>query len=133
MHRREQRLVRRHPRAEAQTHRGGLARLQRLVQCERHRGAGNRVPANPRAWLALTARRKALDALRRERLRPDRFPEAAATLGAWVAEGKLKHFEQYFDGLESSVDALNALFTGTNTGKVILRLPASDTTAEAGS
>jgi len=53
----------------------------------------------------------------------DRFPEAAATLGGWVAEGKLKHFEHFYDGWEHAVDALNALFDGSNTGKVILRLP----------
>ena len=56
----------------------------------------------------------------------ERFPEAAATLGAWVAEGKLRHFEHFYDGLESAVDALNSLFTGSNTGKVILRLPAAE-------
>lgn len=56
----------------------------------------------------------------------DRFGEAAAQLGQWVAEGKLRHFEQFFDGLDSAVDALNALFTGTNTGKVILRLPPAN-------
>lgn len=52
----------------------------------------------------------------------DRFPEAGAQLGQWVAEGKLKHFEHFFDGWDAAVDALNALFTGTNTGKVILRI-----------
>ena len=54
----------------------------------------------------------------------DRYPEASRQLGQWVAEGKLKHFEHYFDGLESAVDALNALFTGANTGKVIIRMNA---------
>ena len=36
--------------------------------------------------------------------------------------GRLKHVEHYWEGLESAVDALNALFTGANTGKAIVRL-----------
>ncbi len=51
-----------------------------------------------------------------------RFDEIKAVLRGWVTEGRLRHVEHYFDGLESSVDALNALFTGANTGKVIVRL-----------
>lgn len=52
----------------------------------------------------------------------DRFPEVAATLGGWVAEGKLKYRTQVYEGLDSAVDALNALFTGANTGKTVIRL-----------
>jgi NADPH-dependent curcumin reductase CurA len=51
-----------------------------------------------------------------------RFPEIADTLRGWVDGGQVRHVEHYFDGLESSVDALNALFTGANTGKVIVRV-----------
>jgi NADPH-dependent curcumin reductase CurA len=52
----------------------------------------------------------------------DRFREISATLGEWVAAGELKWTAQYFDGLESAPDALNAMFTGANTGKIIVRL-----------
>ncbi|HEX6570000.1 MAG TPA: NADP-dependent oxidoreductase [Acidimicrobiales bacterium] len=52
----------------------------------------------------------------------DRFPEVAATLGGWVAEGKLTYRTQVYEGLDSAVDALNALFTGANTGKTVIRL-----------
>ncbi|HEX6417495.1 MAG TPA: NADP-dependent oxidoreductase [Acidimicrobiales bacterium] len=52
----------------------------------------------------------------------DRFPEVAATLGGWMAEGKLRYRTQVYEGLESAVDALNALFTGANTGKTVIRL-----------
>ncbi len=52
----------------------------------------------------------------------DRFGEASERLAEWVADGRLRYVTDYFDGLESSVDALNALFTGANTGKVIVRL-----------
>lgn len=52
----------------------------------------------------------------------DRFPEVAATLGGWMAEGRLTYRTQVYEGLESAVDALNALFTGANTGKTVIKL-----------
>ena len=51
-----------------------------------------------------------------------RFDEIRGRLATWVTDGELRHVEHYWDGLESSVDALNALFTGANTGKVIVRV-----------
>jgi NADPH-dependent curcumin reductase CurA len=52
----------------------------------------------------------------------DRFGEVATILGAWIAEGRLRYRTQVYEGLESAVDALNALFTGANTGKIVIRL-----------
>jgi len=52
----------------------------------------------------------------------DRFEEICALLRDWVEDGSLRHVEHTFEGLGSAVDALNALFTGANTGKVIVRL-----------
>src|ERR687898_772152 len=52
----------------------------------------------------------------------DRFPEVAGKLGEWMAEGKLRYRTQVYEGLESAVDALNALFTGANTGKTVIKL-----------
>ncbi len=51
-----------------------------------------------------------------------RFPEAQAALAGWLAEGRLQHAEHVVDGLERAPEALNLLFTGGNTGKVIVRL-----------
>jgi NADPH-dependent curcumin reductase CurA len=51
-----------------------------------------------------------------------RFPEAQAAMFGWLAEGKLRHAEHIVSGLESAPDALNLLFTGGNTGKVIVAL-----------
>jgi NADPH-dependent curcumin reductase CurA len=51
-----------------------------------------------------------------------RFDEIQQRLSRWVEDGELRPVEQYFEGLESSIDALNALFTGANVGKVIVRL-----------
>jgi NADPH-dependent curcumin reductase CurA len=52
----------------------------------------------------------------------DRFAEAQAEMAGWVAEGKVKSSEHLVQGLENTVDALNLLFTGGNTGKVIVEL-----------
>jgi NADPH-dependent curcumin reductase CurA len=51
-----------------------------------------------------------------------RWPEAQAVMGGWVAEGKVKFAVHLVDGLENAPDALNLLFTGGNTGKVIVRV-----------
>jgi NADPH-dependent curcumin reductase CurA len=51
-----------------------------------------------------------------------RWPEAQAEMGGWVAEGKVKFAVHLVDGLENAPDALNLLFTGGNTGKVIVRV-----------
>jgi hypothetical protein len=51
-----------------------------------------------------------------------RFPEAQLEMAVWVAEGKIKHKEQIVDGLLRAPEALNLLFTGGNTGKVIVRV-----------
>jgi NADPH-dependent curcumin reductase CurA len=50
-----------------------------------------------------------------------RFPEISAQLTAWAADGRLRAVVHEFAGWESAVAALNSLFTGTNTGKVVLR------------
>ena len=52
----------------------------------------------------------------------DRFPEAQIEMVGWLAEGRVKHAEHVVDGLEHAPDALNLLFTGGNTGKVIVKL-----------
>jgi NADPH-dependent curcumin reductase len=52
----------------------------------------------------------------------DRLPEAQAQMGQWLAEGKIQSAEHLVDGLENAPDALNLLFTGGNTGKVIVQV-----------
>ena len=52
----------------------------------------------------------------------DRYPEAQLQLATWIAEGKISHREHLVHGLERAPEALNLLFTGGNTGKVIVRL-----------
>jgi NADPH-dependent curcumin reductase CurA len=101
---------------------GGLAMHGRVVLCGaisiyNHQGR----PPGPGNYMNLISRRGrmqgflSLDCW-------DRFPEVAAKLGEWVAEGKLKWRAHFFEGLDSAPDALNAMFTGANTGKIIVRL-----------
>ena len=52
----------------------------------------------------------------------DRFPAAQMEMAGWIAEGKLKSSEHLVEGLEKAPDALNLLFSGGNTGKVIVAL-----------
>lgn len=51
-----------------------------------------------------------------------RFGEIQPKLQALVESGQLTYRTTIFEGLESGVDALNAMFTGANTGKVVIRL-----------
>ena len=52
----------------------------------------------------------------------DRFPQAQGEILTWLLEGKLKHDEHIVEGLEHAPEALNLLFTGGNTGKVVVKL-----------
>ena len=50
----------------------------------------------------------------------DRLDEGRAEVAGWLAEGKIKSSEHIVEGLENAPEALNLLFTGGNTGKVIV-------------
>ncbi len=52
----------------------------------------------------------------------DRAQEAAEKLIAWHLAGRLKYRLDVSDGLESAPAALHKLFTGANTGKLLLRV-----------
>lgn len=49
-----------------------------------------------------------------------RFPEIGDQLRAWHLAGELQVRTERFVGLEHAVDALNAMFTGANTGKIVV-------------
>ncbi|SNS65008.1 hypothetical protein SAMN06295912_11164 [Sphingomonas laterariae] len=51
-----------------------------------------------------------------------RMAEFHAEMGGWAAAGKLKSPETVRDGLEATPDAFRALFSGGNTGKMLVRL-----------
>ena len=50
-----------------------------------------------------------------------RYPEAIAALGRWMAEGKIKVRTQTIDGLENALQTVRKLYSGGNTGKLMIR------------
>jgi len=52
----------------------------------------------------------------------ERYPEAIAALSQWMAEGKIKVRTEIVDGLENAPQTLKKIFTGANTGKLIIRV-----------
>lgn len=49
-------------------------------------------------------------------------PEAGAEIGGLIAEGKLHPLETIVEGFEQLPDAVNMLFDGKNTGKLVVKL-----------
>jgi len=52
----------------------------------------------------------------------DRFLEAIPQLVQWVQEGRIRYAEDVVDGLENAPSAFRKLFTGANTGKLIVKV-----------
>jgi NADPH-dependent curcumin reductase CurA len=52
----------------------------------------------------------------------DRSGEAIEYLAGLIAEGKLTYHETIIDGLENAIEAQNLLYTGGNTGKLLLKV-----------
>jgi NADPH-dependent curcumin reductase CurA len=43
-------------------------------------------------------------------------------MGRWLAEGRVKYRETVFEGIDSAPEAFMGLFTGANTGKMVVRI-----------
>jgi NADPH-dependent curcumin reductase CurA len=54
-----------------------------------------------------------------------RYAEINAVLREWLADGRLAQREHIFEGLDSAPQALNAMFTGENIGKIVIRVGAA--------
>jgi NADPH-dependent curcumin reductase CurA len=52
----------------------------------------------------------------------DRLVEAATDLGGWIRDGKLNPIETVIENFEQQPAAVNTLFDGANTGKLVLRV-----------
>jgi NADPH-dependent curcumin reductase CurA len=105
---------------------GRLANNARVVLCgviSSYLSGDHPGPANYVNLLSRTASMQGFNTLHQWA----RFDEAYAALHKWEHEGRLKHRQTIFDGIESCVDALNGLFTGANIGKTLVKLsePAS--------
>jgi len=98
-----------------------LAMKARVVICGAISQYNESVPAGPRNYVSLIFKRARMEGfLILDYL--DRFPEAQAKMFEWVLGGQIHHREHVVEGLEHAGDALNMLFTGENTGKVIVRI-----------
>jgi len=78
-------------------------------------------PPGPASYLNLISRRGRMEGF----ISWDswgRYAEIMEILGGWVADGRLRHRSHIFEGLASAPHALNAMFTGENIGKVIVRV-----------
>ncbi|KAI0775169.1 alcohol dehydrogenase [Trametes elegans] len=52
----------------------------------------------------------------------DRYPEALRDLASWLKDGSLKRRFHVVQGLQNAPEALNMLFTGGNTGKLVVQV-----------
>lgn len=50
------------------------------------------------------------------------YPQFLREMGGWLREGRIKHREDFVDGLENAPRALIGLLKGENFGKVVVRL-----------
>jgi NADPH-dependent curcumin reductase CurA len=101
---------------------GQLALRGRVVLCGAISGYNSReAAAGPVNYINLLIRRGRMEGfIILDYL--DRFPAAQAEVGGWLASGRLKSSEHLVEGLENAPEALNLLFTGGNTGKVIVKV-----------
>jgi len=51
-----------------------------------------------------------------------RFGEGIAAMAGWITEGKLVFDEHIDDGIDNALPAFLRLFSGSNDGKMILKL-----------
>ena len=101
---------------------GRIADRARVVLCgaissynEHHK------PPGPASYLNLIARRARMEGF----ISWDswgRFDEIAAILAGWLADGRLTYRTHVYEGLATAPQALNAMFTGENTGKVVIKV-----------
>lgn len=52
----------------------------------------------------------------------DKVPEMMQAMSKYLMEGKIKYRAHTLEGLESAIEGINLLFTGGNTGKLLVKL-----------
>lgn len=100
---------------------GNLAHKARVVMCgiiSSYLTGDHPGPSNYVNLLSKTATMQGFNALEEWA----HFDEAFDALRGWEQQGLLVHRETVYDGIESSVDALNGLFTGANIGKMLVKI-----------
>jgi len=79
------------------------------------------IPVGPRVHRQLLVARARMSGLLVHDFK-DRFAEAVAQLSDWIAAGKLVSREHVLDGIEHAPAALQMLYRGENTGKLMIKL-----------
>ena len=93
----------------------------RIVVCSMIADYSAAVPSAGPNWIPIIKKRLTI----RGFAMPDHFGEVQSLvekLAPYVMAGKIKHRSHILEGLESSIDGLNLLFTGGNKGKLIVKL-----------
>ena len=78
-------------------------------------------PPGPRNYMQLVLKRARMEGFIVIDYLP-RFGEAITQLSAWLADGSLVDRHHVVEGLERAPEALNMLFVGANTGKLIVQI-----------
>jgi NADPH-dependent curcumin reductase len=78
-------------------------------------------PPGPRNYMNLVINRARMEGFIVIDYAP-RFGEAVLQLATWMAEGKLQSRSTVVDGLDRAPEALNMLFSGGNTGKLVVKV-----------
>src|SRR5665213_11702 len=96
-----------------------LAMRARVVLCGAISQYNEDRPVGPRNYLQLIIKRARMEGfLILDYL--DRFPAAQLEMAGWVMEGQIHYREHVVEGLERAGEALSLLFSGGNTGKVVV-------------
>jgi NADPH-dependent curcumin reductase CurA len=78
-------------------------------------------PPGPRNYIQLLVRRARMEGFIVMDY-AERYEEARAAIGAWLAAERLEYRFHVVDGLERAPEALLMLFDGSNTGKLLVRV-----------
>jgi NADPH-dependent curcumin reductase CurA len=78
-------------------------------------------PPGPKNYVQLIIQRARMEGFIISDYLP-RFAEGFRQMSQWVAEGKIKYTVDVVEGLENSTTAINRLFTGANTGKLLVKI-----------
>jgi NADPH-dependent curcumin reductase CurA len=81
------------------------------------------LPPGPRNYISLIVQRARMQGFIVTDFLP-RFAEAFMQISQWLGEGKIKYAVDVVQGLENATTAINRLFTGANTGKLLVQISA---------
>jgi len=99
-----------------------LARRARVVLCGAISQYNNTAPAKgPSNYMMLLVTRSRMEGFVVFDYAA-RYAEGGRELAAWLREGRIKSREHIVEGFEAFPDAVNSLFAGANTGKLILKV-----------